>query len=64
LDVLKFLPSLARVVFGHAARAEFRDWAEGVAAVHGYTVSFQPLGEEDAALGAPAQLALFEREDI
>ena len=45
-------------------RAEFRDWAEGVAADHGYTVSFQPLGEEDASLGAPAQLALFEREDV
>lgn len=92
------LPSLVKVVFGHArparvilttpnreynarfenlpqgqfrhpdhrfewTRAEFRDWAEEVAEAHGYTVRFQDLGEEDASLGAPSQLGLFERED-
>ena len=43
-------------------RDEFRDWAEGVAARHGYTVSYRPVGEADADHGAPTQLALFRKE--
>ncbi|MBB1243827.1 methyltransferase, partial [Streptomyces durbertensis] len=40
-------------------RAEFRRWAEDVAARHGYTVAFRPVGEEDPEVGPPTQLALF-----
>lgn len=42
-------------------RAEFQSWATSVATRHGYGVTFEPLGEEDPTLGAPSQLALFER---
>ena len=44
-------------------RAELREWAEGVAARHGYAVTFRPVGEVDPEVGAPTQLALFTRED-
>ncbi|MBB1259145.1 3' terminal RNA ribose 2'-O-methyltransferase Hen1 [Streptomyces alkaliterrae] len=40
-------------------RAEFRRWAEDVAARHGYTVALRPVGEEDPEVGPPTQLALF-----
>lgn len=43
-------------------REQFRDWADAVAARHGYTVEYRPIGEEDAVLGSPTQLALFRRE--
>jgi 3' terminal RNA ribose 2'-O-methyltransferase Hen1 len=42
-------------------RAEFRDWAEPVAQRHGYTVVFEGIGEEDAELGHPSQMAVFTR---
>jgi 3' terminal RNA ribose 2'-O-methyltransferase Hen1 len=42
-------------------RAEFQDWANGVASRSGYGVHFLPVGPEDAALGAPTQMAVFER---
>jgi 3' terminal RNA ribose 2'-O-methyltransferase Hen1 len=42
-------------------RAEFRAWAEGAAARHGYRVEFLPVGEEDAALGPPTQMGVFTR---
>lgn len=42
-------------------RAQFRGWADGVAARHGYTVRYLPVGPEDAELGAPTQLAVFSR---
>lgn len=45
------------------SRAQFRAWADDVAARYGYGVEFRPVGVEDAALGAPTQLALFRRED-
>ncbi len=44
-------------------RAEFREWAERVAAAHGYAVSFEPLGEEDPEHGPPSQMAIFVRND-
>ena len=44
-------------------RAEFRGWAEAVAARHGYTVEFRPVGAEDAVHGAPTQMALLRREE-
>jgi hypothetical protein len=32
-----------------------------VAAQHGYHVRFLPVGPEDAAVGAPTQMAVFSR---
>ncbi|GAA2827073.1 3' terminal RNA ribose 2'-O-methyltransferase Hen1 [Kitasatospora aburaviensis] len=40
-------------------RAQFRAWAERVAATYGYTAVVRPVGPEDAEVGAPTQLALF-----
>jgi 3' terminal RNA ribose 2'-O-methyltransferase Hen1 len=42
-------------------RAEFQDWARGVAARFQYQVRFLPVGPEDSAVGAPTQLGIFER---
>ncbi|MQS12247.1 3' terminal RNA ribose 2'-O-methyltransferase Hen1 [Streptomyces kaniharaensis] len=41
------------------SRAEFRAWAERVAADYGYTVELRPVGPEDPEVGPPTQLALF-----
>ncbi|UYZ63899.1 3' terminal RNA ribose 2'-O-methyltransferase Hen1 [Hymenobacter weizhouensis] len=43
-------------------RAEFAAWAAGVAGRHGYRLRLEPLGPEDADVGAPSQLAVFEAE--
>jgi 3' terminal RNA ribose 2'-O-methyltransferase Hen1 len=43
-------------------RAEFQAWAQGVAERFGYAVAFRPVGPEEAALGAPTQMAVFDRE--
>jgi 3' terminal RNA ribose 2'-O-methyltransferase Hen1 len=40
-------------------RAEFRAWAEGVAARHGYDARLLPIGPEDHEVGAPSQMAIF-----
>lgn len=45
-------------------RAEFRGWAERVAATHGYGATFHDIGTLDEALGAPTQMAVFSREVI
>lgn len=42
-------------------RAEFRAWAERVAGEHGYRVRYLPVGPEDAAVGSPTQMGVFER---
>src|SRR4051812_18374030 len=42
-------------------RAEFQEWAERVAARFGYAVRFLSVGPEDAAVGAPTQMATFMR---
>ena len=42
-------------------RPEFEQWASGVAARFGYSVKFLPVGQEDAALGAPTQMGIFSR---
>ena len=42
-------------------RAEFRAWADAVAEEHGYTVTHLPVGEVDAAHGAPTQMGVFRR---
>jgi 3' terminal RNA ribose 2'-O-methyltransferase Hen1 len=42
-------------------RAEFRTWAETVAADHGYSVRYLPVGPEDPQAGPPTQLAVFSK---
>ncbi|MFD1146887.1 3' terminal RNA ribose 2'-O-methyltransferase Hen1 [Saccharothrix hoggarensis] len=44
-------------------RAEFRDWAAGVADRRGYAVRHLPIGPVDAERGAPTQLAVFTLGD-
>ncbi|MFJ4438120.1 3' terminal RNA ribose 2'-O-methyltransferase Hen1 [Streptomyces sp. NPDC088923] len=44
-------------------RAQFRRWAQEVAAAYGYTVAYGPVGEEDPEVGPPTQLARFTRAD-
>lgn len=43
-------------------RAEFAEWARSVAGKYGYAVRFLPVGPEDDSVGAPTQMAVFERE--
>lgn len=45
------------------SRDEFGAWAQDVAAQYGYAVEFRAVGEVDAEVGAPTQLALFRRRD-
>ena len=40
-------------------RAEFQDWANGIADRFGYSVRFLPVGPEDARVGAPSQMGVF-----
>lgn len=67
-DYNSLYPSLPAGQFRHDdhrfewTRAEFRAWAQHVADRHGYRVEFRPVGERDAVLGSPTQLALFRRE--
>ena len=44
-------------------RAEFESWGRRVAAAFGYAARFAPVGEVDAAVGAPTQMAVFTRND-
>ena len=41
-------------------RAEFQSWADGICERFGYTARFLPIGPEDAEVGAPSQMAVFE----
>ena len=43
-------------------RAEFQGWADGVCERFGYAVHILPIGPEDAEVGAPSQMAVFERQ--
>lgn len=43
-------------------RSEFQTWATGVAARHGYDVTFAPIGPDDSAVGSPTQMATFVRQ--
>jgi 3' terminal RNA ribose 2'-O-methyltransferase Hen1 len=45
-------------------REQFQTWAGGVALRFGYTVQFLPVGPENASVGAPTQLGIFERNGI
>jgi 3' terminal RNA ribose 2'-O-methyltransferase Hen1 len=42
-------------------RSEFRAWAERVATAFGYAVRFVAVGDLDAEVGAPTQMAIFSR---
>jgi len=42
-------------------RKEFRAWADGVAAAHGYGVRYLPVGDDDPEVGPPTQMAVFRR---
>ena len=42
-------------------RAEFREWAEGVAARFGYAVRFVAIGPEVEGVGPPTQMGVFTR---
>ena len=42
-------------------RREFHDWAKSIAGRFGYDVRFLPVGPEDAVLGPPTQMGVFER---
>lgn len=44
-------------------RAEFAGWADRVAEAHGYTVEVSGVGDVDAEVGAPSQLAVFRRAE-
>ena len=58
-------PSLPAGRFRHRdhrfewSRAELRTWAERVGERFGYSVRFTGIGEEDADLGSPTQMAIF-----
>ena len=43
-------------------RAEFQGWANRVCERFGYAVRILPIGPEDAEVGAPSQMAVFERQ--
>ena len=42
-------------------RTEFETWSRGVAERFGYEVRFLPVGPEDAEVGAPTQMGVFQR---
>jgi 3' terminal RNA ribose 2'-O-methyltransferase Hen1 len=43
------------------SRSEFQAWAERVAATHGYTARFIPIGRVDAEVGPATQMAVLSR---
>jgi hypothetical protein len=43
-------------------RAEFAAWCADVAGEHGYRVRLDGIGDADARLGHPTQLAVFTRD--
>ncbi len=58
-------PALAEGAMRHPdhrfewTRSEFRRWAEQTADGYGYTVRFEPVGDDDPEVGPPTQLAVF-----
>ena len=42
-------------------RGQFQNWANSVAESFGFTVQFQPVGEEDLEVGSPTQMGVFNR---
>lgn len=66
-DYNALYPSLPAGRFRHPdhrfewSRAEFAAWADRVAASHGYSVEYRPVGDADETHGSPTQLALFRK---
>ena len=62
-------PSLPAGRFRHEdhrfewTRAEFETWARQAAARFAYRVRFAPIGQEDAEVGAPTQMAVFVADE-
>ena len=44
-------------------RQEFATWSDRVAAAYGYAVEIRGIGDVDAVLGAPTQMAIFTRNE-
>jgi 3' terminal RNA ribose 2'-O-methyltransferase Hen1 len=42
-------------------RSQFATWAQRIAGVHGYAVRYLPVGSVDPEVGAPTQMAVFQR---
>jgi len=42
-------------------REQFMAWAERIGRMHHYEVRYLPVGPEDSVVGAPTQMAVFER---
>jgi len=45
-------------------RAEFQQWGDRIAEQYNYSVTYKPVGTEDAEVGALTQMALFTTKDI
>lgn len=66
-DYNVLFPTLSAGTFRHPdhrfewTRAEFAAWADAIAAAYGYRVAISGIGPEDAAHGAPSQMAVFSR---
>ena len=43
------------------ARAQFQQWATGIAERFGYAVRFAPVGPVDDEVGSPTQMGIFTR---
>jgi 3' terminal RNA ribose 2'-O-methyltransferase Hen1 len=43
-------------------RDQFSQWAQSIASKYGYAVRLLPVGPEDSVVGAPTQMAIFEKE--
>ena len=44
-------------------RDQLSQWAQSIASKYGYEVRLLPVGPEDSAVGAPTQMAVFEKEN-
>jgi 3' terminal RNA ribose 2'-O-methyltransferase Hen1 len=42
-------------------REQFREWAERIGRTHHYEVRYLPVGPEDSVVGAPTQMAVFQK---
>jgi 3' terminal RNA ribose 2'-O-methyltransferase Hen1 len=62
-------PNLAAGAFRHDdhrfewTREEFRNWATALADRFGYTVEFRAVGPENAELGSPTQMGVFQKAE-
>lgn len=63
----RLYPNLAAGTMRHEdhrfewTRAQFAQWAEAVAANHGYRVEYRTVGEVSASAGSPTQMAIFRK---